>query len=137
MRAPGGGTMTARQACRGRHWSPYGYAPTAVDGDGAPVKPFPARLDDLARRAVTDALGADALPPAPYDIAPVNFYDPDARMGTHRDADERADAPAVSRSLGDTCVFRIGNPRPAPALKACPADHAADAGTGCPVLPAT
>ncbi|MYS73505.1 alpha-ketoglutarate-dependent dioxygenase AlkB [Streptomyces sp. SID5926] len=110
VRTPGGGTMTARQVCLGRHWYPYGYAATAIDGDGAPVKPFPARLDDLARRAVTDALGAGAVAPAPYDIALINFYDADARMGMHRDADERSDAPVVSLSLGDTCVFRFGNP---------------------------
>ena len=110
VRTPGGGTMTARQVCLGRHWYPYGYAPTAVDGDGAPVKPFPDRLDALARRAVTDALGAGAVPGEPYDIALVNFYDADARMGMHRDADERSDAPVVSLSLGDTCVFRFGNP---------------------------
>ncbi|WP_328656270.1 alpha-ketoglutarate-dependent dioxygenase AlkB family protein [Streptomyces sp. NBC_00334] len=110
VRTPGGGTMTARQVCLGRHWYPYGYAPTAVDGDGAPVKPFPARLDDLARRAVADALGAEAVAAAPYDVALINFYDADARMGMHRDADERSDAPVVSLSLGDTCVFRFGNP---------------------------
>jgi alkylated DNA repair protein (DNA oxidative demethylase) len=27
----------------------------------------------------------------------------------HRDTDERTDAPVVSVSLGDTCVFRFGN----------------------------
>ncbi|CAL9360597.1 hypothetical protein SUDANB43_00657 [Streptomyces sp. enrichment culture] len=110
VRTPGGGTMTARQVCLGRHWYPYGYAPTAVDGDGAPVKPFPAWLDGLARRAVTEALGPDALSPEPYDIALINFYDADARMGMHRDADERSGASVVSLSLGDTCVFRFGNP---------------------------
>ncbi|AIV39011.1 alpha-ketoglutarate-dependent dioxygenase AlkB family protein [Streptomyces sp. CCM_MD2014] len=110
VRTPGGGTMTARQVCLGRHWYPYGYAPTAVDGDGAPVKPFPAWLDGLARRAVTEALGPDVLSPEPYDIALINFYDADARMGMHRDADERSGAPVVSLSLGDTCVFRFGNP---------------------------
>ncbi|MDT0610492.1 alpha-ketoglutarate-dependent dioxygenase AlkB family protein [Streptomyces lancefieldiae] len=110
VRTPGGGTMTARQVCLGRHWYPYGYADTVVDGDGAPVKPFPDWLGVLGRRAVTDALGADAVARAPYDIALINFYDGDARMGMHRDADERSDAPVVSLSLGDTCVFRFGNP---------------------------
>ncbi len=99
--------MTARQVCLGWHWYPYAYARTATDGDGTPVKPFPTWLDDLAQRAVTDALGA---PTASYDIALINFYDGAARMGMHRDADERSDAPVVSLSLGDTCVFRFGNP---------------------------
>ncbi|MFJ3442316.1 alpha-ketoglutarate-dependent dioxygenase AlkB family protein [Streptomyces sp. NPDC086081] len=106
VRTPGGGTMTARQVCLGWHWYPYGYARTVTDGDGAPVKPFPDWLGDLGRRAVRDALGG----PAPaYDIALINFYGDDARMGMHRDSDERSDAPVVSLSLGDTCVFRFGN----------------------------
>ncbi|WP_225095904.1 alpha-ketoglutarate-dependent dioxygenase AlkB [Streptomyces sp. CoH27] len=109
VRTPGGGTMTARQVCLGWHWYPYAYARTVVDGDGAPVKPFPAWLGELGRRAVADALGPDAVPAASYDIALINFYDGDARMGMHRDADERVDAPVVSLSLGDTCVFRFGN----------------------------
>ncbi|MET9760503.1 alpha-ketoglutarate-dependent dioxygenase AlkB [Streptomyces sp. NPDC006372] len=106
VRTPGGGTMTARQVCLGWHWYPYAYARTVVDGDGAPVKPFPEWLGELGRRAVRDTLGE---PAAEYDIALVNFYDADARMGMHRDSDEKSDAPVVSLSLGDTCVFRFGN----------------------------
>ncbi|OIJ68517.1 alpha-ketoglutarate-dependent dioxygenase AlkB family protein [Streptomyces mangrovisoli] len=125
VRTPGGGTMTARQVCLGWHWYPYAYARTVVDGDGAPVKPFPEWLGDLGRRAVTDALGppgtshdtegagtsrdTEGASTAPYDIALINFYDGDARMGMHRDADERSPDPVVSLSLGDTCVFRFGN----------------------------
>ena len=109
VRTPGGGTMTARQVCLGWHWYPYAYARTVVDGDGAPVKPFPAWLGELGRRAAADALGAEAARDAAYDIALINFYDGDARMGMHRDADEKSDAPVVSLSLGDSCVFRFGN----------------------------
>ncbi|AVH61616.1 MULTISPECIES: alpha-ketoglutarate-dependent dioxygenase AlkB family protein [Streptomyces] len=109
VRTPGGGTMTSRQVCLGWHWYPYGYARTVVDGDGSPVKPFPAWLADLGRDAVTEALGPDAAATAPYDIALINFYDADARMGMHRDSDEKSDAPVVSLSVGDTCVFRFGN----------------------------
>ncbi|MCW2919297.1 MAG: alpha-ketoglutarate-dependent dioxygenase AlkB [Actinomycetia bacterium] len=29
----------------------------------------------------------------------------------HQDKDERSDAPVVSLSIGDTCVFRFGNTR--------------------------
>ncbi|MFE1439081.1 alpha-ketoglutarate-dependent dioxygenase AlkB family protein [Streptomyces sp. NPDC058739] len=108
VRTPGGGAMTARQVCLGWHWYPYAYARTVVDGDGTPVKPFPAWLGELGRRAATDALGPGAETAA-YDIALVNFYDGDARMGMHRDADEKSDAPVVSLSLGDSCVFRFGN----------------------------
>lgn len=111
VRTPGGGVMTARQVCLGLHWYPYGYARTAVDGDGAPVKPMPPWLAELGREAVTAAYGS---PPGPgpaaaYDIALINFYAGDSRMGMHRDAEERSTAPVVSLSLGDTCVFRFGN----------------------------
>jgi DNA oxidative demethylase len=109
VRTPGGGTMTARQVCLGWHWYPYGYARTVVDGDGAPVKAFPAWLGELGRAAVTDALGPQEALSAAYDIALVNFYEADARMGMHRDSDEKSPAPVVSLSLGDTCVFRFGN----------------------------
>ncbi|MEV2189459.1 alpha-ketoglutarate-dependent dioxygenase AlkB [Streptomyces phaeochromogenes] len=109
VRTPGGGTMTSRQVCLGRHWYPYGYARTVVDGDGAPVKEFPEWLGELGRRAVTDALGPEAATAAAYDIALINFYDADAHMGMHRDSDEKSGAPVVSLSLGDTCVFRFGN----------------------------
>ncbi|MFF0200325.1 alpha-ketoglutarate-dependent dioxygenase AlkB family protein [Streptomyces sp. NPDC005017] len=108
VRTPGGGTMTARQVCLGWHWYPYAYARTVVDGDRTPVKPFPAWLGELGHRAATDALGPGAATAA-YDIALVNFYDGDARMGMHRDADEKSDEPVVSLSLGDSCVFRFGN----------------------------
>ncbi|MFF3937151.1 alpha-ketoglutarate-dependent dioxygenase AlkB family protein [Streptomyces phaeofaciens] len=120
VRTPGGGTMTARQVCLGWHWYPYAYARTVADGDGSPVKSFPKWLGELGRRAVADALGPEEEAEAEsqaqaeaeaeaYDIALINFYDGDARMGMHRDADERSDAPVVSLSLGDTCVFRFGN----------------------------
>ncbi|WP_371680040.1 alpha-ketoglutarate-dependent dioxygenase AlkB [Streptomyces sp. NBC_01276] len=109
VRTPGGGTMTARQVCLGLHWYPYGYARTAVDGDGAPVKPMPAWLAALGREAVLAAYGTPLPPGEEYDIALVNFYAGDSRMGMHRDAEERSGAPVVSLSLGDSCLFRFGN----------------------------
>jgi alkylated DNA repair protein (DNA oxidative demethylase) len=109
VRTPGG-VMSVRQVCVGWHWYPYGYARTVVDGDGAPVKPFPGWLGQWAREAVTAA--GLAAPDAPdtdrYDIGLINFYPAGARMGMHRDADERSPAPVVSFSLGDACVFRFG-----------------------------
>ncbi|MCP3818681.1 alpha-ketoglutarate-dependent dioxygenase AlkB [Streptomyces sp. A3M-1-3] len=108
VRTPGGGTMTAQQVCLGWHWYPHGYARTVVDGDNAPVKRLPRWLGDLARKAVEEAYGGDPCP-ARYDIALINFYGAEARMGMHRDSDERSDDPVVSISLGDSCVFRFGN----------------------------
>ncbi|MEV5242862.1 alpha-ketoglutarate-dependent dioxygenase AlkB [Streptomyces cinnamoneus] len=111
VRMPSGGEMSVRTVCLGWHWFPYGYARTVVDGDGAPVKPFPPWLGELAREAVARAYGRETRDEAaePYDIALVNHYEDGARMGMHRDADEKSDAPVVSLSLGDTCVFRFGN----------------------------
>lgn len=49
--------------------------------------------------------GTDFLPEACL----INFYDTDARMGMHQDRDEKTfDAPVVSISLGDACLFRVG-----------------------------
>jgi alkylated DNA repair protein (DNA oxidative demethylase) len=47
--------------------------------------------------------------PHPPEACLVNFYDAAARMGLHQDRDEAAlDAPVVSISLGDSCLFRFG-----------------------------
>ena len=110
-RMPTGGQMSVQTVCLGWHWLPYRYSRTAEDVDGAPVKPFPDWLADLGRRAVADAY-ADPAAAAQYrpDVALINFYDRDARMGMHADKDERSPAPVVSLSLGDSCVFRFGNP---------------------------
>ncbi|MEV6212982.1 alpha-ketoglutarate-dependent dioxygenase AlkB [Kitasatospora sp. NPDC051914] len=115
VRMPTGGLMSVRTVSLGWHWYPYGYARTVVDGDGEPVKPFPPELGELARRALTAAYGPDGLAEiagaAGYepDIGVVNHYPHGAKMGLHKDRDERIDAPVVSLSLGDSCIFRLGN----------------------------
>lgn len=46
---------------------------------------------------------------APPEACLVNMYDASARMSLHQDRDEQAlDAPVVSISLGDSCLFRFG-----------------------------
>jgi len=88
-----------------------GVAPFAADDvGGGPVAPFPGWLAELGRRAIADAYGDPAAAQAyEPDAALVNFYDERARMGMHQDRDERSDAPVVSLSIGDDCVFRFGN----------------------------
>jgi alkylated DNA repair protein (DNA oxidative demethylase) len=103
------GTMSARTACLGWYWYPYRYSRTADDEDGAPVKAFPAALTSLGRRALS-AAGLD-WPGYSPDVALINYYGPDARMGLHQDRDERSVAPVVSISLGDAALFRFGNPQ--------------------------
>lgn len=107
---PSGRRMSVQTVCLGWHWVPYRYAKTADDTDGAPVTPFPEWLAALGRRAVTGAYddpeaGTSYAP----DIALVNFYDAEARLGMHQDKDEKVDDPVVSLSFGDACVFRFGN----------------------------
>jgi DNA oxidative demethylase len=68
---------------------------------GGPWPPIP----DLLLGAWRDLAGY----PRPPQACLVNFYGADARMGLHQDRDEADfDAPVVSLSLGDTCLFRIG-----------------------------
>jgi alkylated DNA repair protein (DNA oxidative demethylase) len=102
--------MSVRTVCLGWHWYPYRYSRFVDDGDGEPVTPFPDWLGDLGRRAVADAY-RDQAEGERYrpDIALVNYYDADAKMGLHVDRDERSPAPVVSLSLGAACVFRFGN----------------------------
>ena len=52
-RVPAGHVMTVQSVCLGWHWQPYAYSRTADDTDGAPVKPLPADVIELARQAVT------------------------------------------------------------------------------------
>ncbi|MEU2654691.1 alpha-ketoglutarate-dependent dioxygenase AlkB [Streptomyces sp. NPDC007325] len=97
---PGGGVMSVRSLCLGRQWVPYRYL------DSVAVE-LPGWLVALGRAAVAEAYGEDGgFAP---DTALVNFYGDGARMGMHQDKEERSGAPVVSLSLGDRCVFRLGN----------------------------
>lgn len=47
--------------------------------------------------------------PAPAEACLINYYDPAAKMGLHQDRDEdQFDAPVLSISLGDDCLFKVG-----------------------------
>lgn len=47
----------------------------------------------------------------PPEACLINFYEQGAKMGLHQDKDEaNYDAPVVSISLGDDCLFRVGGP---------------------------
>lgn len=107
-RLPRGGVMSVRTVCLGWHWSPYRYTRTADDVNGARVAELPDWLAELGRRALADAYERPDVVYRP-DTALINFYDGAAKMGPHQDKDERSDAPVVSLSIGDTCVFRFGN----------------------------
>ncbi|MCD1635585.1 alpha-ketoglutarate-dependent dioxygenase AlkB [Martelella mediterranea] len=68
---------------------------------GRPWPPMPASLLNL-----WDMLADYERPP---EACLVNFYDDTAKMGLHQDSDEADfNAPVLSVSLGDTCLFRVG-----------------------------
>jgi alkylated DNA repair protein (DNA oxidative demethylase) len=98
-----------QSVCLGWHWRPYAYSRTADDSDGAPVKPLPRELADLARAAVAIAYGPESAEAKSYapDAAIVNLYTSGARLGLHQDAEEPSEAPVVTISLGDACLFRL------------------------------
>jgi alkylated DNA repair protein (DNA oxidative demethylase) len=59
--------------------------------------------------AAWNELGGYRYPP---QACLINFYGEAAKMGLHQDRDEKDfDAPVVSLSLGDSCLFRIGGPK--------------------------
>ncbi len=71
---------------------------------GGPWPPIPDVLLQL-REAVSGY-------PHPPEACLVNFYTDTAKMGLHQDRDEvNLDAPVVSVSLGDECLFRVGGPK--------------------------
>ncbi|WP_237224828.1 alpha-ketoglutarate-dependent dioxygenase AlkB family protein [Rothia nasisuis] len=105
-----GHPMSVKTVCLGWHWSPSSYTRIAHDVNGQPVPPVPDWLVRLGRRALGVATGdfeqAEAYTP---DVALVNFYQKESTMGMHQDKDEKSSAPVVSLSIGDSCLFRLGN----------------------------
>jgi DNA oxidative demethylase len=78
----------------------YRYQPTHPE-TGEPWPPIPERLLEL--------WNAVSGHPRPPEACLVNFYTEASKLGLHQDRDEQDfDAPVVSVSLGDSCLFRVG-----------------------------
>ncbi len=78
----------------------YRYQPTHP-ASGKPWPDMPQQLTEI-----WDAVSGYTEPP---QACLINFYAETARMGMHQDRDEEDfNAPVVSISLGDTCLFRVG-----------------------------
>ncbi|GBF25446.1 alpha-ketoglutarate-dependent dioxygenase AlkB [bacterium MnTg02] len=81
----------------------YRYQP----GHPETGEPWPPLPDAISK--IWTAFAGDAAPP---EACLVNYYGPEAKMGMHRDEDEKDfSAPVVSISLGDMARFRIGGLR--------------------------
>jgi DNA oxidative demethylase len=106
---PRGHQMTVETVCLGWHWQPYKYTRTAGDVNGEPVLPLPGWLIELGRAVLAEAYDPAAAAGWHPDTALVNFYDDNARLGMHQDKDEVVNSPVVSLSVGDACLFRVGN----------------------------
>lgn len=75
---------------------------TTHPATGIPWPPIPQTLLHLWKE-----LTGYRLPP---QVCLVNFYSDDAKMGMHQDRDEEVfDAPILSVSLGNDCLFRVGS----------------------------
>ncbi|WP_250126638.1 alpha-ketoglutarate-dependent dioxygenase AlkB [Chroococcidiopsis sp. CCMEE 29] len=105
--------LSVRVVCLGWHWYPYRYSKTRDDCDRLPCKPFPVELQHLASRALEETLAQYEQLFQP-DVAIINWYGARAKLGMHQDRTEAeavrsAGSPIISISLGDTCLFRLGN----------------------------
>jgi alkylated DNA repair protein (DNA oxidative demethylase) len=101
---PWGKPMSVRMTSAGRYgWftDRKGYRYVDRHPSGTPWPPIPPSV-----LAVWHALVSDERDP---DCCLVNYYAATARMGMHRDADEKDFSwPVVSISLGDPARFRVG-----------------------------
>jgi alkylated DNA repair protein (DNA oxidative demethylase) len=101
---PWGRPMSVQMTSAGRYgWftDRRGYRYIDRHPDGTPWPPIPESV-----LAVWRALVSQARMP---DCCLVNLYGPKAKMGMHRDADEKDFSwPVLSISLGDSALFRMG-----------------------------
>ena len=103
---PWGKPMSVRMTSAGRYgWftDRSGYRYIDRHPSGTPWPPIPASVLGVWRALVSEARDPDCCL--------VNWYRETARMGLHRDADEKDFSwPVLSISLGDPGLFRMGGP---------------------------
>ena len=119
LKTPGGKPMSAAMtSCGDCGWysDRRGYRYESLDPEsGLPWPTMPQAFVALAQRAAAAAGFGQSFVP---DTCLINRYSPGARMGAHRDADERDfSQPIVSVTLGAAATFlwygaqRAGSPR--------------------------
>lgn len=119
-----GTPLSIKSIYLGWYWHRDRYSRFADQQGQVPVKPFPARLAELAQRAYEQtfgnggAIGTDGTAGNGGAFAPdsaiVNWYGENATLGMHQDRGETEaviarGAPVISISLGDSALFRFGN----------------------------
>lgn len=98
---PNGTPMRVRVSAAGKlGWvgdGAYRYSDRQANGDEWPILPLRwAKIaDDVAGKK------------HPWDSAIINWYDPDAALGWHRDLAEATRGPIVTISLGDACSWAV------------------------------
>lgn len=112
-KTPNGLDMRVRVTSAGRlGWVGDGaYRYTEADSRGNPWPPIPDEWLALADE-VTGSLWLDEAVPGPphfpWDSAIINWYEPGASLGWHRDQSERdTTLPIVTISLGDACSWAV------------------------------
>ena len=84
----------------------YRYTDTHPE-TGKPWPTIPKIIDDLARSLAKES-GYDGFTP---QCCLINYYEGTGKLGLHQDRDEEnLEAPIVSVSLGDACIFTFGGP---------------------------
>lgn len=110
MRRPmvGKGQMKAHLLSLGWFWATNPYR-LVRQVDGYAVPPVPDNFQVIANRVLAAARELDEAvgQSIRVETALVNFYPPGAGMGEHVDAEEEAENPVVSLSIGDDILFRI------------------------------
>jgi alkylated DNA repair protein (DNA oxidative demethylase) len=91
---------------------PLGWVSDLAGYRYQPAQPASGQLWPPIPQIALDAWRQLSGYPHPPEACLINVYGSTARMGLHQDRDEQDfDAPVVSLSLGDTCLFRIGGTR--------------------------
>jgi len=99
-----------KMSVRMSNCGPLGWVTDKIDGYRyQPVHPQTGKKWPDIPQILISAWDDLANYPLPPEACLINFYSSNARMGMHQDRDEKnLEAPVVSLSLGDDCLFRIG-----------------------------
>ena len=105
-RVPTGHLMSVQSVCLGWHWQPYlsfAHGGRHRWGTGEAASTWPHRPRSPSGRRCRSPRGRPTVRPGRGDRQLLRT----APSRLHQDGEEPSDAPVVTISLGDTCVFRL------------------------------